>query len=363
MTKLNVFHWHITDSQSFALVFYAHPELSQKGAYAPHKVYHASDIKEIVEYGRVRGVRIIPELDAPAHVGEGFQNTNLVTCLHGQPWRSYCSGPPCGQFDVTKPELYELLYEMYSEMDEMFGYPHQFHMGGDEVHASCWNTSSDVREFMIDRGWDLTESDYLKLWGYFQDRNLNNYRYATDNDPDRKPILWTSTLTEEDVIDEYLSPDDYIIQVWTTGRGSSSHIPHLLEKGYDVIISNYDVLYLDCGFGNWVGSGNNWCGPYKPWHTIYENDFRGMAGNRTSQVLGGEVCSWSEPTDEGTLDSRLWPRASALGERLWADPETGFRGAEFRILLHREFLVQYGVQAESIQPEWCVQNLGGCPYS
>lgn len=60
-----------------------------------------------------------------------------------------------------------------------------------------------------------------------------------------------------------------------------------------------------------------------------------MAGNRTSQVLGGEVCSWSEPTDDVTLDSKLWPRASAFGERLWSDPDTGFRGAENRILIHR----------------------------
>lgn len=60
-----------------------------------------------------------------------------------------------------------------------------------------------------------------------------------------------------------------------------------------------------------------------------------MAGNRTSQVLGGEVCFWSELADEGTLDARLWPRASAFGERLWSEPNTNFRDAEYRILLHR----------------------------
>ncbi|XP_037052327.1 chitooligosaccharidolytic beta-N-acetylglucosaminidase-like [Bradysia coprophila] len=363
MTKLNVFHWHITDSQSFAMVLLSHPELSQKGAYSPRKVYRPSDIREIVEYGRVRGVRIIPEFDAPSHVAEGFQNTNLVTCMHAQPWGQFCAGPPCGQFDVTKPEVYELLYELYSEMNEMFDYPPQFHLGGDEVFSSCWNSSSEVRDFMIERGWGLTENDFLKLWGYFQERALNVYRYVTDYDEVKKPILWTSSLTEEDVIDEYLNPDDYIIQIWTTAHGSDSQISHLLEKGYDVIISNHDVLYLDCGFGNWVGSGNNWCSPFSPWHLIYDNNFRDMAGDRTSQVLGGEVCSWSEPTDDVTLDSKLWPRASAFGERLWSDPDTDFRGAEYRILIHREFLVQYGIHAESIQPEWCVQNLGECPYN
>lgn len=65
------------------------------------------------------------------------------------------------------------------------------------------------------------------------------------------------------------------------------------------------------------------------------NNYHSMAGNRISQILGSEVTSWSELTDETTLDKILWPRSSALGERLWADPDTNYRGAEFRILLHR----------------------------
>lgn len=36
--KLNTFHWHITDSHSFPFQSRAYPQMSQYGAYAPHKV-------------------------------------------------------------------------------------------------------------------------------------------------------------------------------------------------------------------------------------------------------------------------------------------------------------------------------------
>jgi len=177
----------------------------------------------------------------------------------------------------------------------------------------------------------------------------------------KKALFWSGYLTADEVIDDYLSPDDYIINVITRGSGPTSHIPHLLERGYDIIISNFDGVNLDCGFGSSTGPGNNWCSPYKPWHHVYDNDFRSMAGNRTSQVLGGSVIAWSLILDEVTLDTIYWPRTSALGERMWSDPNTNFRGAENRMLLHRQFLVQYGINAEAIQPEWCLRNLGECP--
>ena len=41
-------------------------------------------------------------------------------------------------------------------------------------------------------------------------------------------------------------------------------ISHIVKKGFDMIFSNADALYLDCGYGAWVGSeGQNWCSPYK----------------------------------------------------------------------------------------------------
>ena len=85
--KLNVLHLHLTDAASFPLELKSVPLMNFYGRYSPEKSYTADQMKKLVQYAKVRGVRIIPELDAPSHVGYGWQwgpeenLGNLVTCL------------------------------------------------------------------------------------------------------------------------------------------------------------------------------------------------------------------------------------------------------------------------------------------
>ncbi|XP_014364864.2 chitooligosaccharidolytic beta-N-acetylglucosaminidase [Papilio machaon] len=354
--KLNAFHWHITDSQSFPFVMDSRPNLSRLGAYSPSKVYTKKIIKEIVEYGLVRGVRVIPEFDAPAHVGEGWQDTDLTVCFKAEPWSTYCVEPPCGQLNPTKEELYEVLYDIYKEMAEVFKTTDMFHMGGDEVSERCWNSSAHIRSFMLQNRWDLDKASYLKLWNYFQTKAQDKAYKAFGR---RLPlVLWTSTLTDYSHIENFLDKDDYIIQVWTTG--SDPQISNLLKKGYRLILSNYDALYFDCGYGAWVGSGNNWCSPYIGWQKVYENRPKDMAREYTHLILGGEAALWTEQADSASVEGRLWPRAAALAERLWAEPDTDWSHAEHRMLHLRERLVRMGYKPESLEPTWCYQNEGYC---
>ncbi len=63
----------ISDTHSFPFWSQSIPQLPMYGAYSPRKVYTPQNIAEIVDYARVRGVRVLPEFDAPAHVGNGWQ--------------------------------------------------------------------------------------------------------------------------------------------------------------------------------------------------------------------------------------------------------------------------------------------------
>ena len=99
-----------------------------------------------------------------------------------------------------------------------------------------------------------------------------------------------------------------------------------------MIVSNYDALYLDCGFGAWVTDGNNWCSPYIGWQKVYDNRMENIAGDYVNQVYGAAAALWSEQVDEWALDAKLWPRASALAERLWS-------GVYFELLILRLILI------------------------
>src|SRR5690606_14536370 len=65
-SKMNVFHWHAVDAESFPIISSSEPNLS-KGAYAPSARYSSSDIQEIVTYAKKRGVRVVVEFDVPGH--------------------------------------------------------------------------------------------------------------------------------------------------------------------------------------------------------------------------------------------------------------------------------------------------------
>lgn len=80
-SKLNTFHWHLTDSQSFPFESNVFPEMARWGAFGGDQVYTPDDIRELSDYANVRGIRTLVEIDAPAHAGAGWQwgETKLST--------------------------------------------------------------------------------------------------------------------------------------------------------------------------------------------------------------------------------------------------------------------------------------------
>lgn len=142
--KLNRFHWHLTDSQSFPFISKKYPELSLYGAYSSQEVYTHDDIFDVVEFARIRGIQIIPEIDAPSHAGNGWQwgpekgLGDLSLCINQQPWKSFCGQPSCGQLNPKNNNTYKILESLYEELLQLTNATDFFHLGGDEVSFDCW---------------------------------------------------------------------------------------------------------------------------------------------------------------------------------------------------------------------------------
>jgi hypothetical protein len=47
--------------------------------------------------------------------------------------------------------------------------------------------------------------------------------------------------------------------------------------------------------------------PFKSWQRIYSYDLAfNLTESESKNILGGEVCLWTEQVDATTLDTRLW---------------------------------------------------------
>lgn len=346
-SKMNQLHWHLTDSQSFPFESPRVPNMTKYGTILFENYYKYLEVKELIHYAKVRGIRIVFELDAPSHAGYGWQwgpeagLGNLTVCLNEQHWSSFCSEPPCGQMNPANQKIYDVLEELYKDFQDLTPDSDVFHMGGDEVNINCWNSTEEIVNYLGDR--PRTLETFLDLWSEFQSKATERFDVAQKN---TSIILWTSDLTNPNIIEKYLDKNRYVIQTWVQANDQLPDV--LLKKGYRLIISTKDRWYLDHGF--W---GNT---KYYNWRTVYQNKIP----TTSSGVLGGEVCMWSEYVDDNAIDGRIWPRAAAAAERLWWNPVQLYSEATIRFYRHRERLVSLGVQAEAVIPKWCYLDEGFC---
>ncbi|OXA43476.1 Chitooligosaccharidolytic beta-N-acetylglucosaminidase [Folsomia candida] len=371
--KMNIFHWLISNSQSFPMEVAGRPQFTAYGAYSKNKIYSLANMREIVAYAKPRGVKIVPEFNGPSHAGFGWEwgpsagMGNLVVCLNADPWYDYCLEPPCGQLNIVNNYVYELLGEIYTSMLGIFDND-LFHMGGDEVHMNCYNTTKEITDWMAENGTSTDMDGFVSLLGSFTSKAHDKLVAASSN-KDITGILWTSELTHREYISQYLDPTKYAIQIWTETFHADT--PAMINDGYRVIFSNYDALYLDCGLSAWVGTGHTWCSPYKEWQLIYDHSPHFIYANATNstaadealadgRLLGGEAVLWVEQADDQAYESRLWPRGAALGERLWSDPMTGWADAEHRMVTNRGRMVARGIRADQMQPEYCSMYQNKC---
>jgi len=285
--KMNVFHWHLSDNQGFRAESRKFPRLHEQGS--DGLFYTQEEIRDIVEYARDRGIRVVPEFDMPGHSTAWFA---------GYPELASGSGPygierKWGIFDPvmdpTDEKTYKFLSEFIGEMARLF--PDQFfHIGGDEVNGKEWDANPKIQAFMKSHH----IKNNLELQAYFSGRVQD---LVTKHK--KAPVGW----------DEVLVPGvskTIVIQSW---RGVDS-LAAAAKMGYRGILSN--GYYLDLG---WSAARHYAMDPLG-------GPAAALTPEQKQLILGGESCIWSEYVNAENIDSRIWPRNAAIAERLWSPDGT-----------------------------------------
>jgi hexosaminidase len=220
--KMNRFHLHVTDSQSWPLEIPSLPSLSAKGAYRPDLVYTASDFRSIQRYAALQGVEMITEIDMPGHTSSIYHsNPELIAAFNKQPdWDTYAAEPPSGTLKLNSTAVYDFLEKLLDDLlPRVLPYSSYFHTGGDEVNKNAYLFDDTVRS---------NDSAILQsLMQKFVDRNHDQVRAMG-----LTPVVWEEMLLDWNVT---LGPD-VIVQSWQ----SDEAVAQIVAKGHKALVGNYN---------------------------------------------------------------------------------------------------------------------------
>ena len=294
--KLNVLHWHLSEDQGFRVESRKYPKLHQLGSDGDY--YTQDQLREVVEYARQRGIRVVPEFDMPGHV------TSWVV---GYPELASAPGPYAIErrfgvfdpaFDPTRDSTYTFINNFVGEMVKIFPDAY-WHIGGDENNGKQWQANPKIQEFM--KSHNLADAHALQT--YFNQRLLAILRKHG-----KRMMGW-------DEIFQPGLPKETVVHSW---RGQKA-LFEAARLGYDGVLSA----------GYYIDLLNSAARHYAVNPLPADS---GLSDGEAAHILGGEATMWGEWVGPETIDSRIWPRTAAIAERFWSPREVADANDMYRRL-------------------------------
>ncbi|HET9648940.1 MAG TPA: beta-N-acetylhexosaminidase [Microlunatus sp.] len=337
--KFNVFHLHLTDDQGWRFESRRHPRLQEVASWrretrrpseetgdgTPHGGFYRQDqLRALVNYAAERGITVVPELEFPGHARALLA---AYPELGNHPEAPQAAATTFGIFDEVlnlDDDAMDLVFDLYEELLDVF--PSRYvHIGGDECPRVEWLQSPRAAELAAHRG--LTDPAQLQRWFTEQLRQWLAHR-------GRVAVGW------DEIIDQGPLPGA-VAMAW---RGAAIGV-RAAEQGMDVVMAPTSRTYFD------YYGGDNADEPYRiggllTTPTVYAFDpLEDVPAEVSDRILGVQGQLWTEylPTPRD-VDYAAFPRACALAEVAWSDPQ-GRSWSEFepRLAAHLERLDVLGV--------------------
>jgi hexosaminidase len=311
--KLNVMHWHLSDDQGFRVESKQFPLLVEKGADGSY--YTQAEVREVIEYARERGIRVVPEFDMPCHTTSWFVGYPQIASGPGPYQIATKWGVLDAAMDPTRETTYEFLDKFLGEMTALFPDAY-FHIGGDECDGKEWDANERIQAYMREHNL----KDNAALQSYFTGRVQK--LVAAHH---KIMMGWDEVLQPD-------TPRDVVIHSW---RGPTA-LAAAARQGNRVLLSH--GYYIDL---NQPASQHYLVDPLG-------GDGASLDAEQKARVLGGEATMWSEFVTPENIDSRIWPRTAAIAERFWSPQDVRDVDSMYRRLaVVSQKLDYYGLEHNS----------------
>jgi hexosaminidase len=290
--KVNYLQLHLTDNELFTFPSRALPALP-----TPDKHYTKKQLLDLVEYARVRGVAIIPEIDVPGHSRTTVER--MPTTFGFDPVLKDTRGRTVGMINIGREAAYVALGKLIKEVAKVFHTSSYIHIGGDEPDLEPVASDPQIRNFISAH----CLGDINELYRYFIVRMGEIVQRNG-----KQMIVWEGFQKDGKV----QIPRDVIVAEFETAY----QLPQdLLAGGYKAINASWQPLYV-VNDRKWNPDYiYNW-NPYR-WESpfSFRPSFNPIQLEPTSQILGAMMCAWEQP-QEIELQS-LRQRVAAMSERVW----------------------------------------------
>ncbi|XP_059062757.1 probable beta-hexosaminidase fdl [Achroia grisella] len=326
MVKLNTLHWRISDVTSFPLIIQKLPLLVEYGAYDRKLVYTKEDVRSVVIRAGIRGIRVLMEVAAPGPVGRPWSWSDDVTCPRKNE-NFTCDNILCLRLEMNKA-VFDMLEIIYAEIIEMTKVDDIFHLSDGLFSLSnCYYLIGDREGFL--------------------EKALERLKLANKGFLPKLPVIWYTTHLMKDFVAKTWDRLGVQLSQW-----QSHPTDNFLSRFKVIHSSRWD---LSCEMRK------QRCHKYRTWQDMYQ--WKSWKNIDVFTIEGGEAILWTDLVDTGNLDYHLWPRVSAVAERLWSDiviNNTATGHVYVRLDSHRWRMLLRGVKVQPIWPVWCSLNPSSC---